>query len=175
MTRKNLYRQFISILMLFSFLACEQENDQDQDNDNGSDQTNTELLTNHSWYTNSIILEPGVQVGEFLIINIYSIVSDCTTDDFFTFSSNGTTVIDQGTELCDSMIPQTASYNWVFIENETKIVFHETLSYILYGIDTIFLDTVQIVELTTDLFKINFPYTEPFNQTQQQVSLHFIP
>ncbi len=83
-----------------------------------SGKTKTQLLTQSNWVFSNAIVN-GLDISGFL--------QSCQTDNILTFSANGSGVLDEGATKCNSNDPQTRSFTWSFMSNETTLHISDTL------------------------------------------------
>jgi hypothetical protein len=109
---------------LFAIVMIGCSKDDDDDNNNLS--PNMQLITASAWRYD----DAGVDANNDGTIDTPlppGSIEDCDIDNTFTFNSNGTGVADEGPTKCDPSSPQTANFSWSFANNETEIVFPDTL------------------------------------------------
>ena len=58
--------------------------------------------------------------------DVLPVFPECSKDDYTGYRNDGTAFIDQGENMCDTTFSARITWNWKFIENETKM--EETLN-----------------------------------------------
>ncbi|MGN6164222.1 MAG: hypothetical protein ACTHOF_06765 [Flavisolibacter sp.] len=105
----------LSISICFAFLSCKKD-------DSSSDkQTKTDLITSGSWKYES----GGADIDKNGSIDVdlesTGQIPACLLDNSATFNANGTGINDEGATKCDNSLPQTTTFTWAFVNNETAI------------------------------------------------------
>lgn len=91
------------LLCLFVVAACKKSS---------TAKTNTELLAQTTWKFSAATVN-GSDVSSFL--------QTCQKDNILTFQSNGNGDVDEGATKCNSNDPQSNSFTWNFLSNETML------------------------------------------------------
>src|SRR5262252_836322 len=84
---------------------------------NNPTKSKTQLLTQGAWYLTKY--EQKTNNGNW--IDNYITIPNCGRDNFTTFQTNGTQIVDEGATKCSAGDPQTNSATWAFTDNETRI------------------------------------------------------
>jgi hypothetical protein len=100
-----------AILVIFCLAACGKESGSQ------SGQTKTDLLTSSPWKIDQI----GVDADKNGSIDLPQTLQNCELDNTFTFKKDGTGIFDEGATKCNDTDPQSGSYSWSFINNESGI------------------------------------------------------
>ena len=103
---------FLAIFVI-AFFACKKK---DSDS-SGSNKTT--LATQQSWKFNNAGADPDK--NGTIDLDISSQIPACVTDNSISFSTNGSGVVDEGTNKCNTSDPQTLPFTWSFASNETMI------------------------------------------------------
>jgi len=121
-----------------AFTACKD----DEDKTTPSTKTKMELLTSGSWIPTDLLTNDT---------SFYDLIPVCSRDDFYTFSSNGTYITNEGALKCDPNDPQTSSDNWSFNSNQTKIIIDGDQADILELTETVMrlksMDSTDVIEV----------------------------
>jgi len=105
--KKN-YLVFVTLLSFCALgLACKKSS--------GSGKSRTELITQSAWKFEYF----GTDANKDGQVEI-SQLDDCNDDDTITFSTNGTGVTNQGSDVCSGS-NQTDNWNWSFTNNESVV------------------------------------------------------
>ena len=110
-----------TLLLLLSINSCKK--------DEPVISKNMQFITNGTWIQISTSIN-----GE----DYWEDIPECIKDDTYTYKKNLTLIEDEGATKCISTDPQTNTYKWNFIDNETKIFDGE--------------DTIKIITLTEKEF-----------------------
>lgn len=105
----------LAVSICFAFLSCK------KDDSSSNNQTKIELITNGSWKYES----GGADINKDGSIDV-SLESTgqapaCILDNSATFNANGTGINDEGATKCDDALPQTTTFTWAFVNNQTAI------------------------------------------------------
>ncbi len=101
---------------LLTFSSCKDDDD-DSSTPAATAQTATQKLTGKDFLiTNYSYVIDNVEEFDFTDFD------DCDKDDITRFEASGTVTFDDGVEKCDPTDPQTETYSWAFLSNETKLV-----------------------------------------------------
>ena len=85
--------------------------------DDKPSKTKAQLLAQGTWKFD----KAGIDADKNGTIDQDSPPDACSADNFFTFSSDGTGVMDEGATKCDGADPQTVPFTWVLKNNDTVI------------------------------------------------------
>jgi hypothetical protein len=113
----------------------------DDDDNNNNESPKMQMITSSAWKYDDAGIDANNDGNIDTPLPAGSI-EDCDIDNTFTFKSDGTGVADEGATKCDPTFPQTANFTWSFANNETEIVFPDTLVSGLSG-------TVKLITLTS--------------------------
>lgn len=105
---KTIYLKWsiIVIVILISFSSCKKDSDTPVEDTT----TPTELLTAGNWLTTAITINPGVDIGNGVILtDLFSQLDACEKDDLLIFNTNGTVTADEGAVKCDANDPQSVN------------------------------------------------------------------
>jgi len=122
----------------FLFMSCNKSDDPPP-----SPKTKTQLVTQNTWKFKS------ATVGG----SPYTLPS-CQTDNILSFNTSGTGTVDEGATKCNAGDPQITSFNWVFQNSETEILFSAPLF-------TNGSNTVTLVSLTETELILSMPVSTP--------------
>jgi hypothetical protein len=99
-------------VLLFS--ACNKDDEPKQP-------SKTELLTSQSWkYDSGGVDQDRNGTIDFTFAST-GLLQPCILDNTGTFNANGTGVADEGATKCSLTAPQTNSFTWNFLNNETEL------------------------------------------------------
>ncbi|MCW3074321.1 MAG: hypothetical protein JWP69_1390 [Flaviaesturariibacter sp.] len=113
---------------------------------NDDKETKTTVLVQQAWKLDAAGLDAtndGVIDSQLPVA-----IPACTADNNFTFSANGTGIIDEGATKCNASAPQTSPFTWNFLSNETVINLQTTA---LFGLGGQF----KIRELSSTAFRMS--------------------
>lgn len=99
--------------------------------------TRTELLTNNSsksWQITSAIL------------NSTESLKDCESDNTYSFSSNGNSIINFGFTKCDTSENEVENRTWKFIDNEKRMEWISATDTFVLSIESIDIDELKLVQ-----------------------------
>ncbi len=116
--------------------------------DKTKDPTKTELITSSSWKYESGGIDQNRDGTVDLTFESTGYLQPCILDNFGTFNVNGTGVSDEGPTKCTTTAPQTTSFTWNFLSNETMININGSG---LFGLGGQF----KILELSSTKFRIS--------------------
>ena len=109
--------------------------------------TKTQLLNQAAWIFNSA----GFDQDKNGVID-YALpptsIQPCQLDNTYTFSANGTGVINEGATKCTTTAPQTSPFTWSFSDNETNINLQSSA---LFGLGGRF----KVLELSATAFNMS--------------------
>lgn len=106
--KKTISFSFIAVIVCLN--ACK------DDDETTVSLSNTDLLTEKNFVeTNYLLTVDGVTEETFADLD------DCDKDDFTRFEKTGVVTFDEGATKCDSLAPQTQTYSWKFLSDETQI------------------------------------------------------
>jgi hypothetical protein len=112
---KIFFRLIISILVLVVFgYSCKK--------DKSTVSNNPQLITSSPWLFSSAQVDQNNDgVGDVTLPP--SFLTPCYTDNFLTFSINGSGILDEGLTKCNASDPQTVPFTWNFTNTEKNINF----------------------------------------------------
>jgi hypothetical protein len=82
-----------------------------------SSKSKTELLTQAGWKINAVGIDYNMNGT---IDNGESQEEDCQVDNTYTFKTDGSAIVDEGSDVCSGEL-QTSGFDWSFKSNETII------------------------------------------------------
>ena len=129
-------------LAAFAFASCKESTD--DETPAAKTKTKTELITSGSWITTDMLYNGS---------SIWGLAEACSKDDFNTFKTNGTVIIDEGATKCDPADPQTTPANWSFSSDEKKVTFDGELADLVTLNET---DMVITMQDSSDVVTIKF-------------------
>lgn len=103
-------------LSLLIWTACK------KDSSSSSNASRTTLITQTTWRydTSGIDLDHNGTID----LGNDTLIAKCQKDDIYTFASNGTGTMDEGSLKCSVADPQTSSFNWSLTNHDS--VLHAT-------------------------------------------------
>lgn len=104
-------------VLLFSFLIITGGCKKDKEDDPPA-KTKTELLTQASWKFSAATVS-GFDASGYL--------QPCQKDNVYTFATDGSGILNEGTTKCNSADPQTSPFTWNFASSETVLHISTTL------------------------------------------------
>lgn len=138
MTTKNLA---IPALLFIMFLnSCKKENKSPEESiptPNNTTVTNTDKLCGNTWKLTANVETNSANTNT---VDLYTSMSSCLKDNTRMFGTNNIVTEDEGATKCAPSNPQTTTFNWLWTNNETKIVLANA-------------DTVTLVELNATTLK----------------------
>ena len=94
------------LAMVIAFSSCKK----DSDTAEIISTTPTEYLTAGSWKITAMTIDPGVDIGNgILLTDVFSLLDACEKDDLMVFNTNGTITADEGVLKCNPDSPQTSN------------------------------------------------------------------
>ena len=120
-----------------------------KDKNSSAAETKTKLLTTGIWKRTALISNPAYDWnadGTF-DTNILNTMFPCEKDNFETYRTNGIDETNEGPTKCNASDPQTWTATWLFIDNETKLIFD--------GVDV-----YTLLELTATTLKYQSTFVE---------------
>jgi hypothetical protein len=119
MKRKIILFTICSIFFQAFFISCKKDK-------TSAAPTKAQLITAKSWYFSAASIDQNNDgVGDTSIPP--SVLLACYTDNFLTFSANGTGVSDEGALKCNTSNPQTTNFTWSFTNAEQNVNFTATI------------------------------------------------
>ena len=103
-------RSVLVLMMIVLMISCKKD-----------DPSKTELLTGKNWITTGMTIDPPIDLFGIQISDIYSLMDECSKDNYYRFETDGTWVVDDGATKCDSADVQTITGIWFFSSDETEI------------------------------------------------------
>lgn len=125
--------------------------------DDDDPQSKTETISGKNFYIKSMKIDPAVDMMGVPVTDLYSLMPDCTKDDFTKFNDNGTFVSDEGATKCEPSDPQTTNGLWEFLNDETQIKMVSDNETDIYNIN----------ELTSSLLKISYSQTDDYGEGEK--------
>jgi hypothetical protein len=127
----------LSIFVVFAVFAvsCQKE----------ATKTKTELLTEKSWLTTAITVNPGISGGAITITDLFAEEQSCVNDNLRKYSVDKKYSEEEGATKCNSPDPQIVKKGtWSFNTGETVLT--------IIASDTI---TYNLVELNATTLKVS--------------------
>ena len=106
---------------LLLFASCDKKEETKPSTTTPATKTKKELIVDGKWQMTDLAFVMKNGAGQDSLVNGWSIVDDCTKDDFMTFTADGKGVIDEGATKCDAADPQTENVTWELLNNETEV------------------------------------------------------
>lgn len=130
------YNLFFPVLVIL-LAACHREKPQ---------KSRTEIITASPWkyYQAGLDLDNNGTIDTTLRADLLPV---CYTDNMLTFKADSIGILDENINRCLPSRPQTSSFTWYFLNNETEIFMSAMLLPLFEG-------TFKIVELTDTKFSI---------------------
>ncbi len=129
----------VSTLTLSFFSSCKKNQEKTEGPE--PEPTKTELITQEEWKITDIKMSPGITYGGLTFTDGGMFLEECVKDNKYTFNSDHTTTMNEGTTKCDSTAEQEIQEGtWEFNEDETKMIFS----------DSDFLGQLEMERLTTE-------------------------
>lgn len=138
MTTKNL--TLFSILLVLFLNSCKKETKSPEESTptpTNPVETNTDKLCGKTWKLTANVETNSANTNT---VDLYASSSPCLNDDTRIFATNNVVTEDEGPTKCSASNPQTTTFNWQWVNNETKIVLANS-------------DTVTLVELNATTLK----------------------
>lgn len=145
-------QSIIAITAIALFASCDKTKDNVDNNNNNNTpkaKTKTELLSAGKWKLTALT-ESYEMSGQKVTEDYYKDMEDCSKDDFMIFSAAGKVVFDEGPTKCDPDNDQAGTADWVFYDNEKKLIIDEGTRP----------DTVILAELTESVLTLSTMYTD---------------
>lgn len=127
-------KQSLLIIAGFAFFAIVMQGC--KKSSTSTQKTKTELISQSAWKFDNATVN-GADVSAFL--------QTCQTDNILYFSANGTGTVDEGPTKCNSGDPQTTTFTWNFLTNET--ILHVSASFFSGGSGDVTLITLSETQL----------------------------
>lgn len=108
--KHNLFLLIVSILLF----SCSKGG-------GGDDSVKIQALTTGSWKLSAYSTDYDKD-GNYEE-NTFAILADCEKDNIYTFNVGGDVIKDEGLTKCISSNPQTITFSWSFMNNQTKLQF----------------------------------------------------
>jgi hypothetical protein len=129
----------LSLLTTFLFTSCTKDEPKKA-------LTKTELLCSSPWKLTSLTIDPGLDVGNGVIItDFFAQYEPCSKDDLIKYNTNGQGIYDEGPTKCDPNDPQVTSFTWLFNADETKLIENGNEEYNLIGLNETELTLNQVL------------------------------
>lgn len=128
------------------------------------DKTKTEMLQNEKgWKLSAATSTPGYNLnGGGSIANLFDgYVLACEQDDIITFKADGHEYLNPGKSVCDGQASQESSLG-AYTLNEDEMTLKMQIPF-FYDTEV---ESVKVVELTKDVLKVNYTYTEEAAETK---------
>lgn len=133
---------FFLLAIVFLYAGCTRDEDK-------KPATKTELLTAAPWKFSQagIDLNMDGTIDQPLRPDL---IPACSTDNIFTFSTNGTGVLDENINQCNTGLPKLSPFTWYFLNEEKEIYISSKILPIIEG-------NLNIVELSETRFSVGKP------------------
>lgn len=150
----------VATICLFTFSSCEKEKEEEPTTATPAvvELTKTEMLrTAKGWRLTEAISTPAynLNAGGFANDLFNGYLYSCETDDIILFKADGHEYLNPGTQLCDDQDSQESNLGAYTLEEENM-----TLQMQIPFFYDSEVESVKIVELTKDVLKINYTFTE---------------
>jgi hypothetical protein len=142
----------VAVVCMLAFSSCKKE------------KTMTEMLQlKKGWTLSTATSSPSYNLNEGgQITNLFDgYVRDCEKDDIIKFNKDGHEYLNPGDDVCDGQASEESSLG-TFDFNETEMTMDMQIPFFYDAA----VESVKVVELTEDVLKVNFIFTETAQTTK---------